>query len=555
MKAPQNTWFVVMNPKHLLFCVMIIFLWGTVSCKKDKDTGGTPVVPLPPVTPVADTAGPLKSAAVFPIGIAIEYALFENNAAYKNIVVREADQVTFGYQMKHGAIVKDDGSFDYSAADELLNLSNASGLEVYGHTLVWHSNQNGNYLRSLLISNGSTSSTNLLPSGEFEAGTGTTGTGSSLFTGWNLLIGGTAAGSYAAVTGNNSSRALEATVTTAGANAYDMQAIGSGWTAVAGTQYKVSLDIKASVSGGKVRLVNQNSQYQQFDVTPTTSWASYSWTLTAVESSPILRLNFPAAGVYTIDNIKINEITAGPLPLAQAATNIDTAMSRFIRMTMTRYAGKVKAWDVVNEPMSDGTGVLRNNSGATTGDAFYWSQYLGRDYALKAFNYAKAADPSALLFINDYNIESDTRKLDSLIAYINELKTKGAKIDGIGTQMHISIATPKADIDNMFVKLAATGLKIRISELDIRMNPNNQAGFTPSAQNLSEQSDMYQYVVESFKRNVPAAQRYDITVWGVADNDSWIVTVLHREDFPLLFNSNYGKKPAYVGFLKALKTP
>src|SRR5829696_7516428 len=279
-----------MKSEISIFLVATVFI-TIISCKKDSNSSPTPNPPPPPPPPVVDTPKTLKDAAVFPIGIAIEYALFKNNAAYRNTVVREADQVTFGYQMKHGAIVKDDGSFDYSAADELLTLSNASGLEVYGHTLVWHSNQNGNYLRSLLISNGSTSSTNLLPSGEFEAGTGTTGTGSSLFTGWNLLIGGTAAGSYAAVTGNNSSRALEATVTIAGANAYDMQAIGSGWTAVAGTQYKVSLDIKASVSGGKVRLLNQNSQYQQFDVTPTTSWASYSWTLTAVESSPILRLN------------------------------------------------------------------------------------------------------------------------------------------------------------------------------------------------------------------------------------------------------------------------
>jgi endo-1,4-beta-xylanase len=105
----------------------------------------------------------------------------------------------------------------------------------------------------------------------------------------------------------------------------------------------------------------------------------------------------------------------------------------------------------------------------------------------------------------------------------------------------------------MFIKLAATGLKTRVSELDIRVNPNNITGFTPSSQDLNNQADMYKYVVESFKRNVPAAQRYDITVWGVADNDSWIVTTLHREDYPLLFNSSYAKKPAYTSFLQALK--
>jgi endo-1,4-beta-xylanase len=367
------------------------------------------------------------------------------------------------------------------------------------------------------------------------------------------LIGGNAAGSFEAVAGNNSARALQATVTTPGTNAYDVQAIGPNWTAVVGTQYKVSVDIKSSVINGKVRLVNQNNQYQQSDFTTTTSWATYSWTLTAAETSPSLRLNFPAAGVYTVDNIQIKEITAGgALPAAQAAANVDSAMSRFIRNSVTRYSGKVKAWDVVNEAFNDGTGSIRTG-GTITSDAFYWAQYLGRDFALKAFNYAKAADPSALLFINDYNLESDNRKLDSLLAFVNELKGKGARVDGIGTQMHISINTSKTAIDNMFVKLAATGLKIRVSELDVRVNPNNLTGFTASTQNLTDQAAMYKYVVESFARNVPASQRYDFTIWGVADSDSWIITALHKEDFPLLFDANYGKKPAYTSLLQGLK--
>jgi endo-1,4-beta-xylanase len=538
-----------MKARHLFFLIVTISL-TCISCK--KDSGSTTTNPPPP-PPVVDTPKTLKDAASFPIGIAIEYALFKNNSSYKNVVTREADQVTFGYQMKHGAIVKDDGSFDYSTADELLNLATAAGLQVFGHTLVWHQNQNGNYLRSLTVDAGSTSATNLLSAGDFEAGTGSSGIGSTLFTGWNLLIGGNAAGSFEAVAGNNSARALQATVTTPGTNAYDVQAIGPNWTAVVGTQYKVSVDIKSSVINGKVRLVNQNNQYQQSDFTTTTSWATYSWTLTAAETSPSLRLNFPAAGVYTVDNIQIKEITAGgALPAAQAAANVDSAMSRFIRNSVTRYSGKVKAWDVVIEAFNDGTGSIRTG-GATTSDAFYWAQYLGRDFALKAFNYSKAADPSALLFINDYNLESDNSKLDSLLAFVNELKGKGARVDGIGTQMHISINTSKTAIDNMFVKLAATGLKIRVSELDVRVNPNNLTGFTASTQNLTDQAAMYKYVVESFARNVPASQRYDFTIWGVADSDSWIITALHKEDFPLLFDANYGKKPAYTSLLQGLK--
>lgn len=105
----------------------------------------------------------------------------------------------------------------------------------------------------------------------------------------------------------------------------------------------------------------------------------------------------------------------------------------------------------------------------------------------------------------------------------------------------------------MFIKLAATGLKVRISELDIRVNPNNTAGFGLTAQHLTDQAAMYRYVAESFIKNVPAAQRYDITVWGVTDADSWIVTSQNRVDFPLLFDANYNKKPAYAAFLLGLK--
>jgi endo-1,4-beta-xylanase len=135
--------------------------------------------------------------------------------------------------------------------------------------------------------------------------------------------------------------------------------------------------------------------------------------------------------------------------------------------------------------MITATCVITNILPAGANDWLVWSNYLGRDYALKAFNYAKAADPTALLFINDYNLESRAVKLDSLIAMVTELKGKGAKIDGIGTQMHISRNTSYDGIDQMFKKLAATGLKVHISELDVRINPAVVPGYilTPLEEN------------------------------------------------------------------------
>ncbi|HXO75487.1 MAG TPA: endo-1,4-beta-xylanase, partial [Puia sp.] len=137
-----------------------------------------------------------------------------------------------------------------------------------------------------------------------------------------------------------------------------------------------------------------------------------------------------------------------------------------------------------------------------------------------------------------------------------ELKAAGAQIDGIGTQMHISILTSNSGIDAAFQKLAATGLKIRISELDVRLNPQDKVGFNSLPVDptlLAFQADKYKYVVNSYLKNVPSAQRYGITVWGVDDPESWIILSQKKQDAPLLFDKNFAKKPAYSGFLQGLK--
>jgi endo-1,4-beta-xylanase len=105
----------------------------------------------------------------------------------------------------------------------------------------------------------------------------------------------------------------------------------------------------------------------------------------------------------------------------------------------------------------------------------------------------------------------------------------------------------------MFTRLAATGLKVRISELDIRINPSNSSGFTPTQALWEQQAAMYKYVLQSYYSKIPAAQRYGVTVWGVTDNYSWIVLTLGREDHPLLFDQAYRKKFAYAGLWQGLK--
>ena len=504
-------------------------LAGFFSCSKENET------PPPVIPPVTDTAT-LKSSVSYPVGVAISYDLMKNNANYSSLVKQHFDRVTFEYQMKHGANVKNDGSIDFTKTDELMNIVQTAGLEVYGHTLVWHQNNNGNYMRSLTSSGGP----NLIANPGFEVD----------FTNWFTQVSFTAptSGNISIVTSGaqNDQKAARILVNTPAPDPWSIQVVSDNFSVTNSLTYTLRFWGRATTAGQSFRAVAQGtSYYAQQNQTLTATWSEYSFPFTSTETSISVKLHFPNAGEFYIDNLSL--YTPGTYPDTVLVNN---AMQNWITSSVTHFSGKVKAWDVVNEVFAE-DGKLR--TGTSVNDQFYWYPVLGRSYTANAFRYANQADPSALLFINDYNLESGTAKLDSLIAMVTELKTQGVPIHGIATQMHININTSNAAIDNMFSKLAATGLKIHVSELDVRINPGNTSPFTVTDLILEQQAQKFRNVAESYSRNVPATQRYGITFWNLTDADSWIVTSLGQTDYPTLFNSSYQKKPAFTGFLQGLK--
>ena len=116
--------------------------------------------------------------------------------------------------------------------------------------------------------------------------------------------------------------------------------------------------------------------------------------------------------------------------------------------------------------------------------------------------------------------------------------------------MHISSNSSYAGIDAMFQKLAATSLKIRISELDVKIVIGSAAG-KPTPQSLGYQASMVKYVVSSYLKYIPKPQQAGITVWCVVDKLSWLYN--SGTEYPLLYDNDYNKKPAYGGFLQGLK--
>ncbi len=527
------------------------------SCSKKTDDSAIPnstTTTTTTTTTSGDTTSLKGSSTGMFFGMALSYNLMTNGSLFASTAKAQVNQCTFGNEMKYGSIVQNDGSLNFTTADAFLALCTTAGIQVFGHNLCWHSQQNTSYLNSL-TSGTSTSTTNLALNGSFESG---------LSTNWFTQVS-TTAPTNATITLDNTTaedgvNSMKVVVTTPGPNTYSIQAVNDAFAgaSAAGGTYKVSFWAKGV---GSVILVMQGVTYESATTFNTTmGWAQYSLniTLPSSETAPQVRFNFGTAGTYNIDNIVVNPTTPVALTRAQIVTNVDNALNAYATGMATHYAGKVKAWDVVNEIMADGASGLRTSTNTNTGESlgtagyFYWTDYLGRNTALKAFNYAHAADPNALLFINDYNLEYNSVKLDSLIALVKEIQTKGGHIDGIGTQMHISVNTSTAGIDAMFTKLAATGLKIRISELDVALNTSKTAGFTATSALLTQQATMYHYAINSFKTLIPKAQQYGITVWGVDDTDSWLNTST-SPDFPLLFDGGYNKKAAFTSVIQALK--
>lgn len=219
----------------------------------------------------------------------------------------------------------------------------------------------------------------------------------------------------------------------------------------------------------------------------------------------------------------------------------ENLLKTHIQTVVTHFKGKVSSWDVVNEAFND-DGTLRNS---------IWVQHLGTDYIARCFQYARQADPNVLLFYNDYGHEYSSAKRTAITNMIASFKTRGIPIDGIGMQFHMTYTQTDANISAAITSAASTGLKVHISELDIRLN--NDKSFTSFSATLSaQQAAKYKYVIQTYKA-IPASQQFGITTWNVSDADSWIPGWLGVPDWPLPFDANYLRKAAYRAIIEGAK--
>lgn len=284
--------------------------------------------------------------------------------------------------------------------------------------------------------------------------------------------------------------------------------------------------------------------------------------------------------------VKMNSI---PLTPQEKSDTLTWAMNKWVSGMMQATEGKVKSWDLINEAVA-GAGNVNGfyplqTANENNPDDFFWQDYFTPEMygpivekaARDAYAAVEGTNPADLkLFVNDYDLESDrdnNQKVKSLVYWIGVWEKKGqelgynTKIDGIGSQMHISyyenpqtLESKKKGIQNMLKIMAETGKLVRISELDmgyVDADGNEvstaQLEKLPIDERVAKEKAMaeyYKWIIEQYFAIVPTSQQYGICQWCLTDSptsSSW------RKGMPVgLWNLNYQRKPAYGGFADGL---
>ncbi len=230
-------------------------------------------------------------------------------------------------------------------------------------------------------------------------------------------------------------------------------------------------------------------------------------------------------------------------------------MREHIFTVMGRYRGRIHGWDVVNEAV-DANGQLRKSK---------WLGIIGDDYILKAYEYAHEADPDAQLYYNEYDSEIKL-KCDGIIRLIENLQSKGVRLDGVGIQGHWFLDYPPIkEIESSVLALSKLGIKLMVTELDVSTLPyypvdakvvdissfgaDEQKKYNPypDALPVSVQRDLASRYAELFSLFHKHRDKFSrVTLWAVDDGQSWrsYMPISGRTDYPMLFDRQCKPKPA-----------
>ena len=514
----------------------------------------------------------------FKLGAGTTVPEYLQKSTVYNMTNKNFTETVAGNAMKMASCVDGNGNMNFETVKNYVKAATEAGLSVYGHTLAWHSQQPIGWLTQLVGDKPDPNSEQVyteIASKDFRTSQ-TVGWKSDENTfGYSLKF--------------DATNGLNIHTTKTCENWWDVQVTAmENIIAEKGKSYKMTITIKGSQAGKLHTKMGAHSTAYSAETCPevpfTAEWQDVEINYTPAEESNFLLLQCgDFVGDIYVKSIKFEGYQGKMIPRTQEEMHdaLVEAMDKWIKGMMEACDGKVKAWDLVNEAISgegnDGEGnyILQNskqsNSGSwdVGGDKFYWQDYMGDlEYVRQACRLARKYGPEDIkLFINDYNLESDwddNKKVKSLVNWIKKWEADGVtKIDGIGTQMHIScyedanlMKSAKDHITKMFEIIAASGKLCRVSEMDMGyVRGSNKWGGSVKTDQLTEaehkkMADFYEWIFKEFFRIIPPAQQWGICQWCPTDspaNSGW------RANEPVgIWDLSYYRKHVYAGFVRGL---
>lgn len=486
------------------------------------------------------------------IGIGMDADQYVDNPDQQALATANYQLFTPGNAMKMDAIVQGSGTLKFETVDKLVAALQENNIPLYGHNFIWHTQQQ-TYLKSLiapkLVVESSSDIQTILVGDAANFDGGTTG-------GWGSWGGNKKSAEVVEGAGEDGSAAMVLENNGDG-NAWEVQFAYTFDAPLDNTkEYTVRFKAKSTSGAGELQFQYQNSVsygsqggYNTFNVG--TDWVQCEYSFTpGYDDSDRIIFNFgKVGGTYQIDNIKFgiakDQGEPAGVKIRRIVPRRAAAKTYYVLKTPEEkreaLLGAMDMWikgmadhlketgvnlygyDVINEPITDGDCKVRGVDGVFGGS---WD-------------------------------EDDVTYYDEAP---EETEANGSPIvDGIGTQMHVSIrptddaaknaeviADLKAKVDAQFKTMAATGKLVRVTELDVALGTSS-----PSSAQYQAQADAYRVIAESYYANVPAEQQSGITIWSLSDNEDeheyWL-----KGEVPNLFDKDYLRKWAYKGFCDGL---
>ena len=519
----------------------------------------------------------------FKLGAGTTVNEYLSKPTYQKMINQNFTETVAGNAMKMASCVDGNGNMNFTNVKNYVKAATEAGINVYGHTLAWHSQQANGWLLRLIADKPDPEA------GEEFAAISSKDFRTDKNVGWH-----SDESTYGYSLKYDATNGLNINCTKKNTNSWDVQFVAmDNIIAEAGKTYKMTMTVRGSEAG---KLHSKMGDFNTGwgagvcpDIPFTTEWQDVEINYTPVQDNNFLLLQCgDFVGDIYIKTIKFegNKQKTIPQTKEEMHDTLVYAMDKWIKGMMEACDGKVKAWDLVNEAIggsgNDGSGNYtlqhsekynpNGNPDATWdvgGSTFYWQDYLGDlDYVRQACRLARKYGPEDIvLFINDYNLESDwddNKKVKSLVNWIKKWEDDGVtKIDGIGTQMHISCfenATHQNNIQKhitqMFEIIAKSGKLCRVSEMDMGyVRGSNRWGSSVKTDQLTEaehkkMADFYEWIIKEYFRIIPPEQQWGICQWCTTDspaNGGW------RSGEPVgLWDLDYYRKHAYAGFVRGL---